>query len=278
MAGGQERILRRRIKSRPVDQEDHAAMELIAASRGSSRPSSASHAAVPVQRADHRGHPQPRRGRRRGSTARCSSRATEIAHGRLRRRSPPTAACAGGYNTGVIRAAEREMQADAGRGSRLRARPRRQEGRGLLPVPRLPHRRSRSPASPTARPTRTPARSPAHVVERVRARRGRPGRARLHAVHLGRHPARSCVGRSCRSTTDGRSRRRRRPTSGRSADYEFEPEPDGDPRPAAAALRRGPVFAALLDAAASEHAARQRAMKSATDNAEELITHAQPRR
>ncbi len=31
------------------------------------------------------------------------------------------------------------------------------------------------------------------------------------------------------------------------------------------------LFAALLDASASEHAARQRAMKSATDNAEELI-------
>jgi F-type H+-transporting ATPase subunit gamma len=31
------------------------------------------------------------------------------------------------------------------------------------------------------------------------------------------------------------------------------------------------LYAALLDAAASEHAARQRAMKSATDNAEELI-------
>ena len=32
------------------------------------------------------------------------------------------------------------------------------------------------------------------------------------------------------------------------------------------------LFAALLEAAASEHAAQQRAMKSATDNAEELIT------
>jgi F-type H+-transporting ATPase subunit gamma len=31
------------------------------------------------------------------------------------------------------------------------------------------------------------------------------------------------------------------------------------------------VYAALLNAAASEHAFRQRAMKSATDNAEELI-------
>ena len=33
------------------------------------------------------------------------------------------------------------------------------------------------------------------------------------------------------------------------------------------------VFAALLDASASEHAARQRAMKAATDNAEELKTN-----
>ena len=32
------------------------------------------------------------------------------------------------------------------------------------------------------------------------------------------------------------------------------------------------MFAALLNAAASEHAARQRAMKAATDNADELIT------
>ena len=31
------------------------------------------------------------------------------------------------------------------------------------------------------------------------------------------------------------------------------------------------LFAALLDAAASEHANRQRAMKAATDNAEDLI-------
>ena len=53
--------------------------------------------------------------------------------------------------------------------------------------------------------------------------------------------------------------------------YEFEPGADAIldrllPRYAEARL-----FAALLDASASEHAARQRAMKSATDNAEELI-------
>jgi F-type H+-transporting ATPase subunit gamma len=59
---------------------------------------------------------------------------------------------------------------------------------------------------------------------------------------------------------------------GPKADYEFEPSPQEIldrllPRYAEARL-----YAALLDGAASELAARQRAMKSATDNAEELIT------
>jgi len=58
---------------------------------------------------------------------------------------------------------------------------------------------------------------------------------------------------------------------GPEAAYEFEPEPgeilsDLLPRYVEARL-----FAAMLEAAASEHAARQRAMKSATENAEELI-------
>ncbi|HEY8527354.1 MAG TPA: F0F1 ATP synthase subunit gamma [Acidimicrobiales bacterium] len=59
---------------------------------------------------------------------------------------------------------------------------------------------------------------------------------------------------------------------GPTADYEFEPNPQEIldrllPRYAEARL-----FAALLDGAASFLAAQQRAMKSATDNAEELIT------
>ena len=58
---------------------------------------------------------------------------------------------------------------------------------------------------------------------------------------------------------------------GPSADYEYEPEPESIldsllPRYAEARL-----FAALLDSTASFFAAQQRAMKSATDNAEELI-------
>jgi F-type H+-transporting ATPase subunit gamma len=60
--------------------------------------------------------------------------------------------------------------------------------------------------------------------------------------------------------------------TGPTADYEFEPEPDVILERLLPRYAEARLFAALLDASASEHAARQRAMKSATDNAEELIT------
>jgi F-type H+-transporting ATPase subunit gamma len=52
--------------------------------------------------------------------------------------------------------------------------------------------------------------------------------------------------------------------------YEFEPEPDSILAQLLPRYVEGRLFAALLDAAASEQAARQRAMKAATDNANEL--------
>ncbi len=53
--------------------------------------------------------------------------------------------------------------------------------------------------------------------------------------------------------------------------YEFEPSPDALLEELLPRYADARVYAALLNAAASEHAARQRAMKSATDNAEDLI-------
>ena len=55
-------------------------------------------------------------------------------------------------------------------------------------------------------------------------------------------------------------------------DYEFEPGPAEILEELLPRYAEARVYAALLNAAASEHAARQRAMKSATDNAEDLIT------
>jgi F-type H+-transporting ATPase subunit gamma len=62
-----------------------------------------------------------------------------------------------------------------------------------------------------------------------------------------------------------------REVEGPQAVYEFEPSPEGILALLLPRYVEARVFAALLDAAASEQAARQRAMKSATDNAEELI-------
>jgi F-type H+-transporting ATPase subunit gamma len=53
--------------------------------------------------------------------------------------------------------------------------------------------------------------------------------------------------------------------------YEFEPEPGQILERLLPRYVEGRVFAAMLDAAASEQAARQRAMKAATDAAEEMI-------
>ncbi|HSL58057.1 MAG TPA: F0F1 ATP synthase subunit gamma [Acidimicrobiales bacterium] len=55
------------------------------------------------------------------------------------------------------------------------------------------------------------------------------------------------------------------------AGFEFEPSPEGVLTALLPRYVEARLFAALLDAAASEHASRQRAMKAATDNAEELI-------
>jgi F-type H+-transporting ATPase subunit gamma len=54
--------------------------------------------------------------------------------------------------------------------------------------------------------------------------------------------------------------------------YEFEPDPEEILVQLLPRYAEARVYAALLNAAASEHAARQRAMKAATDNADELIT------
>ncbi len=58
---------------------------------------------------------------------------------------------------------------------------------------------------------------------------------------------------------------------GATADYEYEPDPTTILETLLPRYIEARLYAALLNAAASEHAFRQRAMKAATDNADELI-------
>jgi len=60
---------------------------------------------------------------------------------------------------------------------------------------------------------------------------------------------------------------------GAAAGYEFEPDPGSILETLLPRYVEARMYAALLNAAASEQASRQRAMKAATDNAEELITN-----
>jgi F-type H+-transporting ATPase subunit gamma len=59
--------------------------------------------------------------------------------------------------------------------------------------------------------------------------------------------------------------------AGRTAGYVFEPEPEDILGFLLPRYIEGAVLQGMLEAAASEHAARRRAMKAATDNADELI-------
>jgi F-type H+-transporting ATPase subunit gamma len=62
-----------------------------------------------------------------------------------------------------------------------------------------------------------------------------------------------------------------RDDAGPTADYEFEPSPEAILAELLPRYVEARLFGALLEAAASELAAKQRAMKAATDNANELI-------
>ena len=214
------------------------------------------------------GHPQPRAAARR-ATIRCCASTPRPRKAGLRGRHRRPGLC-GAYNTSVIRAGragDRRPPAAEGLDYSLFL-----VGKKALSYFRFrgyridDHVPRRSPTSPTyehAREIAAPSR------ERVRGRRGRQRRARLHPVPLGRQPAGGRCAASCRSTIEDAATTT---VEGAEADFEFEPSPDEHPRRAAArATSRPRLFAALLDASASEHAARQRAMKAATDNAEELI-------
>ena len=217
MAGGQERILRRRIKSVAVHEEDHA------------------------RHGAHRGvaHREGA-GARAGRACRTPSGITDVVRdlqaagggveqpaARAARRDPQRSATSciaadrglcGGYNSTVIRAAEARDRAHAGaraattRSSPSAARPRATSGSATT-------RSTPSFAGFSDSPTYEDAREVAAAVDRrVRGGRARPRAARLHALHLRRSPGGRASSRCCRSTprpstaatADGRRRRAER--------------------------------------------------------------------
>jgi F-type H+-transporting ATPase subunit gamma len=262
MAGGQERTLRRRIKSVESTKKITRAMELIAATR--------------VVKA------QERAAQARPYSERMTSVIGDLAQGGAQRQHPllsghPDANTAafvvitsdrglcGAYNSTIIRLAEREIEA------------RRAEGLdyalflvGKKALSYFRFRRYRIEDSflgISDQPIYDNARD---VAASFRSRFEEGEFQSVDLVYTRFKSAGSqeaVVRRFLPLEIDDEA-----PT-GPQAEIEYEPSPTAILNELLPRYVEARVFSALLDAAASEHAARQRAMKSATDNAEELITN-----
>jgi F-type H+-transporting ATPase subunit gamma len=264
MAGGQERILRGRIRSMQATKKITRAMELIAASR-IVKAQARVQAAVPYSE-------QITEVVRDLAAAGASSE-SPLLQGRDEVRTTcyvvitADRGLCGGYNAGVQRAAEGEVKADVLAGKDY----------VIVPVGRKAesyfrfrgYRTDRAFAGFSDAPSYDDARDIGrHVVGLFE--RGEVDRVELVYTRFISAGSQEVVLRPLvplsRETVAGGDG-----TTDTGADYEFEPDPTTILETLLPRYVEARVYAALLNAAASEHAFRQRAMKSATDNADELI-------
>ncbi|MBM3730094.1 MAG: F0F1 ATP synthase subunit gamma [Actinobacteria bacterium] len=269
MAGGQERILRGRIRSVQATKKITRAMELIAASR-----------IVKAQQ-------------RVAAAVPYSEKITEVVKHLsvggavsqspfLQGRSDVKTTCyvaitadrglCGGYNSGVLRATEGEVRKDVAAGKNYVIVPVGRKAEGYLRF------RGYKVTQPFAGFSDNPTITDAVAIGRFVVDMFMSGEVdRVELVYT-------------RFVSAGRQEVVRRPlvplgvdivsvgaegqghgAAGATGDYEYEPDPGAILDTLLPRYVEARTYAALLNAAASEHAFRQRAMKSATDNAEEII-------
>jgi len=266
MAGGQERILRRRIKSVESTKKITRAMELIAASR-IVKAQARVHAAQPYAEGitDVVRNLQGSGGGANSALLTPRAEMSKVADIII---AADRGLC-GGYNTTVIRAAEHDMrdQERAGRENAIVTVGRKAEGYFRFRDVPIDAAFSGFSDSPTYEDARLVA---AAVVSRFEA--GDLDRVQLvytRFISAGRQEVvvEPLLPLEAAEVVDAPADTSNEP----SADYEFEPNPEAILETLLPRYTESRVYAALLNAAASEHAARQRAMKAATDNAEELI-------
>jgi F-type H+-transporting ATPase subunit gamma len=270
VASGQERILRRRIKSVQSNKKITRAMELIAASRivkaqqwlAAARPYSEQVTAV---------------------MANLAAGGAGLDHPLLQERDPirrvgfivisADRGLAGAYNSTVIRTGERALLAHQGEGRdyELFSSGRKAEGYFRYRGYRIAAAYSGYSERPSYEDARRVAQAAMERYEKGGGEEGGVDQVELiytrffsmgtqRVVNVRLLPLEKEVMKDAAASSDGPQ-----------AAYEFEPEPGQILERLLPRYVEGRVFAAMLDAAASEQAARQRAMKAATDNAEELI-------
>ncbi len=269
MAGGQERILRGRIRSVQATKKITRAMELIAASR-IVKAQQRVQAAVPYSElitevvkdlaAAGAGSSSPLLTGRNEVTNTCY-----VVIGADR-------GLCGGYNAGIQRAAEGEIKADvlAGRGYSIVAVGRKPDSyfrfRG--------YNRAATFAGFSDSPTYDHAREIGQLVVKMFLD-GDVDRVELVYTRFVSTGTQEVVLRPLvpldSTTVQGGDGKAGTADGGPAGDYEFEPDPTTILDTLLPRYVEARIYAALLNAAASEYAAKQRAMKSATDNAEELI-------
>jgi F-type H+-transporting ATPase subunit gamma len=264
MASGQERVLRRRIKSVQSTKKITKAMELISASR--------------IAKAQERVAAARPYSERITEVIRNLAAAGAGGDSPLLNPRPEVTTVAyvvvaadrglaGGYNSTVIRAAERAMAADreAGRQTALITVGKKATGYFRFRGWEI----AESFTGFSDEPTYEDARGVATFV----AQRFESGEySEVHLAYtqflsLGTQIAHVVQYMPLDTSAITESAE----ASGPTADYEFEPSPSEILERLLPRYAEARLYAGMLDAAASEHAARQRAMKSATDNAEDMI-------
>ncbi len=271
MPSGQERVLRRRIKSVQSTKKITRAMELIAASRivkaqqrvAAARPYSEQITAV---------------------MANLAAGGAGLDHPLLQERDPirkvglivisADRGLAGAYNSTVIRTGERALLAHQGDGRdyELTLAGRKAEGYFRYRDYRIGEAFSGFSEQPTYEDARTVAQAAMARYERGSSEDGGVDQVELIYTRFFSIGTQKVVNvRLLPLEKEAMKDAASAAGDGPQAAYEFEPEPAQILERLLPRYVEGRVFAAMLDAAASEQAARQRAMKAATDNAEDLI-------
>ncbi len=268
MAGGQERILKERIRSVRATKKITRAMELIAASRIVKAQARVA-AAVPYSEQITEVVKDLAAGGASADSPLLAGR-PEVKHTCYVVITADRGLC-GGYNSGVQRAAEGEVKADILRGEDYTIIPVGKKAEGYFRFRGYTLGKAFSGFS--AQPSYEDARQIGeHVIDLFVS--GQVDRVELVYTRFISAGSQEVVLRPLVPLTtetveggDGKAGS----TDGSGGDYEFEPDPATILDTLLPRYVEARVYAALLNAAASEHAYRQRAMKSATDNADELI-------
>ena len=267
MPGGKERELRRRIGSVQSTKKITRAMELIAATR----------VVKAMQRA---GAARPYANHITSVIENLAAGGTEVDHPLLRRTDEPRAAgviavagdrgLAGAYNTSVIRAAERRLMDHTaqGRGYALFCVGRKSARYFRFRNYRVDHAFDGFSDNPGYDDARRVAETVSgafvggavDVVYLVYTEFASMGVQRVVTRQFLPLEETAVIAAEGGGTPEA------------TAAFEMEPSPEAVLEALLPRYVEARLFGALLDAAASEHASRQRAMKAATDNAEEIIT------